>query len=289
MNPKSLKLRVKNLGVSTKGLHVLRAALGLEGNQPEANRPILLAIDFENTKNFMNGFPHSETGQVGLATLDTRELHTSPPEKLISTNNLISGSSSYTSMVSSNVLFGTTAIIKPAEVLQKIQSLIPSDRDIILVGHGVRVELGILVALGFTFSPRIASIIDTCGVTGEVLGSPHYSLRELLKTLGCPHDRLHTAGNDAHFTLRAALLLVARGFPDHDHPTIDILRSIAMEPLAHQVRAEARAATREERKIAHLNSRKYQSQFWTDEQKDELRAQRAAKKAQAEVDIWNLS
>ncbi|CAI6047300.1 unnamed protein product [Clonostachys chloroleuca] len=230
-------------------------------------------MDFEHTQNFMNGFPHNETGQVGLATLDTRRLHTSPLEELISTHSLVSGLSSYISKVSNRVIFGETTVI-----LQKIQSLIPSDRDIILIGHGVRAELAILETLGFTFS-RICSIIDTPDVAREVLGSPNYKLKKLPKTPGCPRDRLHTAGNDAHFTLRAALLLVARDFPDHDHPTIDILRSIAMEPLAHQ-RGEEDCT---------LNSRKYQSQFWTDEQKAELRAQRAAKKALPEVDIWNLS
>lgn len=281
MGKKSLKLN--NLEISKSGLRVLQEALGLEG--PHSTRPILLAMDFEHTQKFMNGFPHNETGQVGLATLDTRRLHTSPLEELISTHSLVSGFSSYVSKVSNRVIFGETTVVKPAEILQKIQSLIPSDRDIILIGHGVRAELAILETLGFTFS-RICSIIDTPDVAREVLGSPNYKLKKLLKTLGCPRDRLHTAGNDAHFTLRAALLLVARDFPDHDHPTIDILRSIAMEPLAHQVRAEA---TREEKRIARLNSRKYQSQFWTDEQKAELRAQRAAKKAQPEVDIWNLS
>ncbi|KAK7212700.1 hypothetical protein V2G26_019878 [Clonostachys chloroleuca] len=284
MGKKSLKLN--NLEISKSGLRVLQEALGLDG--PHSTCPILLAMDFEHTQNFMNGFPHNETGQVSLATLDTRRLHTSPLEELISTHSLVSGFSSYISKVSNRVIFGETTVVKPAEILQKIQSLIPSDREIILIGHGVRAELGILETLGFTFS-RICSIIDTPDVAREVLGSPNYKLKKLLKTLGCPRDWLHTAGNDAHFTLRAELLLVARDFPDHDHPTIDILRSIAMEPLAHQVRAEARAATREERKIARLNSRKYQSQFWTDEQKAELRAQRAAKKAQPEVDIWNLS
>ncbi|CAH0044999.1 unnamed protein product [Clonostachys solani] len=277
MDKKSLMLN--NLRISTEGLYILREALGLEGDQPDFTRPILLAIDFEQTENFMNGFSQSEKCQVGLAALDTRELHTSPPEKLISTESLISGPSSYTSVVSNNVLFGTTTVIKPAEILQKIQDLIPSDRDIILIGHNVRVELRILVRLGFTFSSRISSIIDTCDVADEVLGPPHYSLRKLLKTLCCPADRLHTAGNDAHFTLRASLLLVARDFPDQDHPTIGILRNTAMDPLPHLVRLAAKEAMRKGRKSAYLNSKKYQARFRTAEQIAEIRAERAAKKA----------
>ncbi|VUC31873.1 unnamed protein product [Clonostachys rosea] len=260
MDKKSLKLH--NLEIATNGLHILSEALGLEGDQPDSTRPILLAIDFGQTKNLMNGFSGSECCQ-----------------ELISTYNLISGPSSYTSVVSKRVLFGTTEIIKPAEILHNIQALIPGDRNIILIGHGVQVELKILVKLGFTFSSRISSIIDTRGLAGEVFGTARYSLKSLLKSLRCRACRLHTGGNDAHFTLRASLLLAARNFPDREHPTIRILRDIALEPVPHLVEAEAIAARNKEKKIAHLNSAKYQAQFRTAEQRAEIRAERAARKA----------
>ncbi|CAG9994626.1 unnamed protein product [Clonostachys byssicola] len=285
---KSVKSRVRELGTSDEGLHVLRAALGLEGDWTGPNRPILLAIDFEHTKNFVTGFIHGEEGQVGLATLDTEELHTTLPEELISTHNLILGPSDYTSKVSGNVLFGTKAIIEPAQVLKEIQSLIPRDRDIILMGHGVHTELDILVRLGFTFSPRI-TIIDTLEVAKKAVKCHKYELKVVLRTLCCPHVKVHTAGNDANFTLRAALLLVAHKFTNQHHPTIDILRSVAMEPLAPLIEAEARAARRLEKKIADLNRGKDQARSRTPGQIAELRAQRAAKKAEPEVDAWNTS
>ena len=36
------------------------------------------------------------------------------------------------------------------------------------------------------------------------------SLESLLQQLGCPADNLHDASNDAHFTLRALLLLAVQ-------------------------------------------------------------------------------
>jgi hypothetical protein len=172
---------------------------------------VLVSIDFENTRNLTTGFSEGDESQAGIAILDTHGLHYADPSDLISTYNLVTGSASYFEKSSKSFMFGEASSIQPAELLSCITSVIPAKRPIILVGHGFQVEVVIFARLGFNFAEdRISAIIDTGHLARQVLGVKSCSLRTLLRALGCPFNQLHSGGNDAHFTLQAALLLAIR-------------------------------------------------------------------------------
>ncbi|CZR36333.1 uncharacterized protein FPRO_03407 [Fusarium proliferatum ET1] len=153
----------------------------------------------------------------------------------------------------------------------------------ILVGHNVKVELRVLTRLGFDLSSLNADIIDTASITDEVFGGAGYSLREVLTSLNCPFNNLHSGGNDANFTLRASLLLAAKGCVNHGHAMISILRMISTEPIPYRTDPKVKAAKKKEKRAAR--SRKQQSKFWSFDKQNEIRAERAARRMSGQEGI----
>lgn len=74
----------------------------------------------------------------------------------------------------------------------------------------MNVELSILGTLHYEFR-RLSGVLDTRRLATEVFGYGGGSLGELLGALGCPFSQLHCGGNDARFTLKAALFLATSG------------------------------------------------------------------------------
>ncbi|KAI1161967.1 hypothetical protein F5B18DRAFT_413736 [Nemania serpens] len=70
--------------ISKCGLQILREALGLSTSTDPSpwSKSLLLSIDFEMTDNIMSGFATGEECQVGIATLDTRDLQNDPYYRL---------------------------------------------------------------------------------------------------------------------------------------------------------------------------------------------------------------
>jgi hypothetical protein len=216
--------------VAKDGLAVLLVVLGLSDRADAASRldnPVLVAIDFEkNTTAFL---PESEISeaQVGLAIMDSRALKLSvSPEHTISSHNFISGPKRYQRKAISRFLFGSPKSTTKAQILSKIEESLPKGRNILLVGHGIRLELRILKGLGFNFQGLgISGCLDTFQITSKVLPYFTLTLGELLKKLDYPHNKLHNAGNNETFTLRALLLLTVRSQGNYN--------TSATQPLAH--------------------------------------------------------
>jgi hypothetical protein len=87
-------------------------------------------------------------------------------------------------------------------------------RQIVLVGRGIQQDLLVLTALGIGIeldfvAPRVHYLDTTCIAQKVLRGGS--ALWQLLERLNCPNRYLHNASNDANFTLRALLLLIARG------------------------------------------------------------------------------
>ncbi|KAK8035320.1 hypothetical protein PG993_010315 [Apiospora rasikravindrae] len=156
--------------VSKNGLQTLREALGLINGQLSDSTAwsdsVLIAIDFENTGSIRDGFLSSTDCQVGLAILDFRDLRRDIRRlgRLIKTHNFVTGSPSYIKRASTKFIFGKSIVIKkPVGILKRIESVIPRDRHVILVGHSVRNELEMLRILGFKFESSTSAIIDPTG------------------------------------------------------------------------------------------------------------------------------
>ncbi|KAK2025757.1 hypothetical protein LX32DRAFT_655228 [Colletotrichum zoysiae] len=162
------------------------------------------------------------------------------------------------------------------------QSHIPEDRNVIFVGHGIVNELHVLRALGFKFELPPSGMLDTSRIASEVFGRWRGSLGDLLGALGCPFGRLHVAGNDANFTLRALLLLAEKWCISQNKydELLDILHDISTFPSYVDPKIEA--ATKREKRL--LKSRKHQSKSWSTEKQDQIRAARETRRLEA----WSM-
>jgi hypothetical protein len=137
-----------------------------------------------------------------------------------------------------NSCFAESRHVTYWELLRSMHKLVDNERDVVLVVHGGEHDLKFLVAAKIHLRPIY--IIDTQKAAEHLLELSHRpTLQDLLLLLKCPLNpgRLHNAGNDANFTLRALLLIAAtdaRNESDPD-PTCEAfagsLREIAREHL----------------------------------------------------------
>lgn len=271
--------------ITKKGLSMLLEILGLrhsKSNPPALNNVIIIAIDFEGINIIKSRFAQKENSQVGFAILDTKHLGQVQPEQLISTFNFAAGSPAYVRKASNGFLFRETITIPSSSMAHIIQSRITWSRNVILVGHGVLNELQALQALGFEFPRPPSPILDTSRVANEVFEIWAGSLRDLLILLDCPFNKLHNAGNDANFTLRALLLLVVKWCmnqqqrQEDDDEILSILQHISTHPIPSYIDPEIKAAEKREKRL--LKSRKYQSKLWSKEEQDQIRDARKRKR-----------
>lgn len=271
--------------IAKNGLHILHEIFRLgyhSSRSPRLLDVVLIAIDFENINTIKSGFSQKNNCQVGLAVLDTKEINQVSPNRLISTHNFATGSPSYLTKTSEKFIFGETITICPSDIANRIQSLIPPARSIVFVGHGIVNDLQALQALSFQFPVLLSGVLDTFQVANEVFQFWAGSLRDLLLSLGCSFNRLHCAGNDANFTLRALLLLAAQGLTGpqrdqaEDYDTLAIMRQISTCPIPHWVDPEVQALEKREKR--RERSRKHQSKTWDKEKQEQIRAARKLKK-----------
>jgi hypothetical protein len=188
---------------------------------------IFVSIDVQAGRNIQSNFKLGPMSQMGIATLDTRQI-TQTGSNIISSQHLVSGDPLYCTKSNKFFLFGTSeSHDSDRELLKKKlkESLYQEDREdpkrfrkIILVTHGVHEEMGILENLGFDLdnTTQIVRVLDTQCIAKTVL-QLHKSLKlgVLLRELNCPFGYLHNAGNDAHYTLRALLLFGSKGMPGY--------------------------------------------------------------------------
>jgi hypothetical protein len=146
-------------------------------------------------------------------------------------------------------LFGESERMLRRNLLQYLKDTISmkspagARSKVVLVGHQISAELDIMQEIGINLRDQelysIEGILNTSTITRE-LGLPFSklpSLGTILKFLGIPFRNrcLHNAGNDAHFTLRALLMLAAMSFErkleDSQTARISDLKSIALSPV----------------------------------------------------------
>jgi hypothetical protein len=185
--------------------------------------------------------------QAGLAILDTKEIGSVPLDKLVKTYNLAIGTHSYVERARGEFTFGNCTRINVSELSGSIQVLIPPFRNVIFVGHGMFNDLQILQGLGIRFPTCLSAILDTLHIAREVFGYCVGSLGKLLRKMGCPHQGLYCAGNDAHFTLKALLLLAAKGLKGshEDLDMMNMLQQIGKEDIPRSFDLEVRGTSRQ--------------------------------------------
>lgn len=80
------------------------------------------------------------------------------------------------------------------------------------MGHDFRNDLKVLNLLDFDLRTSIVGILDTGKIVSIMLPNVPTMVSSVLSELQCPFQNLHTAGNDAYFTLLALLLLAIRSY-----------------------------------------------------------------------------
>jgi hypothetical protein len=206
---------------------------------------VLIAIDFENTQVMKDACTVETNCQAGIAILDTKNIKQRQLDKLLRTHMFVTGTTAYVTKSSDKCWFGKTNSASPSKLVNCIRSVVPPERKVAFVGHGIMNDLLVLQALGFQLSDNYVAFIDTVHVANEVFGCWAGPLRDLLRELDCPHSRLHCAGNDANFTLKALLLLAAQKLEkeDGDKSMIDVLRRLGRRELPRRIFSQVEGKT----------------------------------------------
>ncbi|KAL2023094.1 hypothetical protein VTK56DRAFT_3700 [Thermocarpiscus australiensis] len=127
---------------------------------------------------------------------------------MIESHHFVVGSPKFSRRKSNKFLFGKFEALSLSDLRTKLEGM-TLHRDIIVVGHGVWRELAVLRRVNIDLRPRY--IIDTTKAAQHPLQlSYRYSLENLLAELDIPFRDLHVSGNDAHFALRALLMVTVR-------------------------------------------------------------------------------
>ena len=138
---------------------------------------VFIAIDFENISNIQRDLSQNLDGEVGLAILDARDLDSISSTKLIATYNFASGSLNYQERARKKFLFRETVALTQNDMLKSIKSLVPTDRQVIFVGHDIQNDLRALDLLNFDFSTFNITTLDTQSISGKVISYNSPSLR----------------------------------------------------------------------------------------------------------------
>jgi hypothetical protein len=160
-----------------------------------------------------------------------------PPQKAIKTFNfVIGGSSSTHRRVGRKFLFGETQRIRLPEIVSSLEQLLDRDRNLVFVSHRMEGDQTLLKVLGFDLETSVVGVLDTEDLAQHAFGGPKLRLRRLLTKLNCPFDNLHCAGNDAHFALRALLLLAVQSYLGFDvddvaRDRLEMLQAIDQAPF----------------------------------------------------------
>jgi hypothetical protein len=147
-------------------------------------------------------------------------------------------------------LFGESECVQRRDTVQFLKDIISTrspagaPSKVVLVGQHICAELNIMEKIGIDLRAQklssIEGILDTVTIS-RYIGLPFSqrpSLDKLLEFLRIPVQKrsLHNSGNNAHFTLRALLMLASIGFQELEldnlsRTRIRDLRSIALEPI----------------------------------------------------------
>lgn len=181
--------------------------------------------------------------QMGISIFDTRDVGLLPPQAIISTHSFAtSRTPAIPKYMDKGFLFGKTQFIRPKDMPQSLEDLLNRNRNLVLVGHGFGSDLQVLRHLGLDLKASFVGMFDTADINNEVSDLPSTSnpvqLRQILERLGWSLARLHIAGNDTNFTLRALLLLAVDSYCGQEelldnvaHDRQEILGAIGHAPL----------------------------------------------------------
>jgi hypothetical protein len=306
-------------GAAANNVQLLYDCLGLptSSNYPSVKDAVIISIDFENIAHMCKKKPVANLStQMGVAILDTRDLLFSHPN-IISTYNFAIGPPEYVESARRKFIFGETKEISSSDVARELESLFPRSRKIILVSHGIGNELLVLQRLQFDFKTSIFGMLDTYQLSLLLIpGARERTLAGLLDALQIPFHSLHSAGNDAHFTLRTLLLLATEGYRGSQYfqhgsgDRLEQLNRIGLSQIpTKKATKQDEASMRRLNELARIgvsvipvkrsikqrfkatkryeHSRKYRARTWDIAAQGQIRTERAERRARREeISYW---
>lgn len=174
---------------------------------------------------------------IGLSILDTRCLtgKLDDPRKAITSYQFINRETQPCKWAAKSFLFGETELMTLPDIAKRI-SLLTKDRDYVLVAHGTGEDIKVLNNIDPEIVTRACYVLDTVKAAQFPLQLFYrYSIEKLLDEFGISYAKLHVAGNDAHFALKALLMIAVRD----GRRTLDITPSdheelfCALDAIAH--------------------------------------------------------
>ncbi|KAJ6789099.1 hypothetical protein PWT90_00401 [Aphanocladium album] len=179
---------------------------------------LIVAIDIDHI--LMQLPIQDQSHHIGVSLLDTRCL-ASPVDDMreaITSYQFITKDSPSCRNAEKRFLFGETEMISLSGLATRVAELVHG-RDYVLVGHGTVEDVKVLNRIDPDIVGRAGYIFDTVKTAQFPLQLYYrYNLETLLDELGIKHANLHAAGNDAHFALKALLMLAVRDGRLGQHP-----------------------------------------------------------------------
>ncbi|KAK1243202.1 hypothetical protein MKX07_003830 [Trichoderma sp. CBMAI-0711] len=238
-----------------------------------------VAIDMDELEERNDGMPIRF--HIGISILQTKDLHglchdpfpiTGFQTNIIRSYHWAVEDSQYFAKNDSRFCFGQHECIPLSGLEGRLKELLKPFSPRILVAHGISRERIVLRRLNIDLNQIFE--IDTAKAARYPLQELHDStLRKLLQDfdIPCEGGLLHFAGNDAHFALRALLMIAVRDARRElkDLPTwVPVFEAVAQAPLPPipLTRAEKAAIKRREREAARLQDELYQfRERWVEE------------------------
>ncbi|KND87099.1 hypothetical protein TOPH_08280 [Tolypocladium ophioglossoides CBS 100239] len=199
---------------------------------------------------------------IGISTFDTRHLQEmiahpallDQHQHAIDSYQFVVGNRLYARRARRRFLFGKSEDINLSDLKSKFE-LITQDRDYVLVFHGANEDMKILQQLDI--GNQACYVLDTVKAAQFPLQLYYrYSLEKLLDSLNISFANLHAAGNDAHFALKALLMIAVKDAQtqpgDTNTSLLHALEAISRAPrpilrkeLPHAIEGTAEQATTE--------------------------------------------
>ncbi len=188
---------------------------------------------------------------IGISVLDTRSLHAltlglpNAQPRVIDSHHFVVGEAEFRRGASRMFLFGQFETISLAKLKLKLEA-IALHQNVVMVCHGNDKESRVLQKLNINF-PCLYTLDTVKAAQYPLQLSYRYSLEKLLDGFSIPHLKLHSSWNDAHFVLRALLmiavsdaeLLSGTSAPPSWVPIFEeVARSLIVGPLKIQVAPE---------------------------------------------------
>lgn len=175
---------------------------------------LLVAVDVDTGGKYEEISP-GQSFHIGVSIFDTRffaNVNSTDPEEAVVSYQFINQDTKPCRKAAKRFLIGETQMYPLPEIASQILTL-TQGRDYVLVAHGTNEDVKVLNNMDARIVGNACYILDTVKVAQHIVQLYYrYSLETLLDSLGITtyHYRLHAAGNDAVFALRALLMLTVR-------------------------------------------------------------------------------